>query len=88
MKFYVVCHTVYDLAGSYIYVCQKIRTIEADNKPSDYAQQDDLGTTFLTYFDSLNDAEKYRDMLIGFRDYYRNMSLLNKCCGSLGVNDI
>ena len=88
MKYYIVCHTVYDLAGSYIYVCQKIRTTEADNKPSDYAQQDDLGTTFLTYFDSLNDAEKYRDMLIGFRDYHRNMSLLNKCCGSLGVYDI
>jgi len=88
MKYYVVCHTIGNHAGSTINVCQKIRSTEAADKPADKSLQGENSTEYFTYFDSRDDAEKYRDVLIRFRDYYRNVNLLNKCSGYLGVLDI
>lgn len=88
MKYYVVCHSIPKHAGAVIYVCDKVRSREADSKPADHSEDEENNTSFLTYFDSLDDAEKYRDLLVRFRDHYRLMYLLDKCCGSLSVDDV
>lgn len=88
MKFYIVKHRIEKTGNRLMYVRDKIECYIGDSKPTDTFKETDSSFYYSEYFDSFGDAKKYRDMLIRFRDHYRLMYLLDKCCGSLSVDDV